>query len=903
MRSRWTAGVLASLLAACLLLSSCGGGAGKGINGSAASGPPLVSASLISFPAGSVPAGFVAPTYNTAALVQVQDNSSGAPIIDAAVSVNGVPFAYDAGNQDYEGTLLLAPGGVVNVSVTVAGVTYTQSAVQFSSYPTISAPTSGSTWQSSSANSVTWAGGSPTTNSVYALAVLDSANPLGDLVWPPGNVLQTLPMGTTSFTIGASGVSNGSRLVIVGIATAVGMPSAAVGSSIVIGGFNYVPITVGASPPPPPEQPGPITPPPGLWQPTPGSTPAMGNFVYLQSEAGDYIGAGQTLTFTQANAFISVVTSGARFGISVSGDTSWSGDFQGKSSLSQLQVGYYGGLKRYPFHDPAFGGLNWSGDGRGCNTLQGWFVVDNITYAGTVLTAIDLRFEQHCEGAGPALHGAIHWNANDTTAPPGPVNPPPTGLWQPAPGSTPASGNFVYLESQFGDFVGQGQTYTFTQANATLGVAASSGHLAVNVNGDTQWFGDFQAMQTLTKLEVGFYDGLERYPFHNPAKGGLSWSGDGRGCNTLLGWFVVDSVTYVGSALSAIDLRFEQHCEGGAPALHGAIHWTSADATAPPGPVNPPPAGLWQPAPGSTPATGNFVYLQSDFGDFVGLGQTLTYTQADAVISVSANGGHLGVGIDADTFWTGNFQAMNTLNRLEVGYYGDLQRYPFHNPVKGGLDWSGDGRGCNTETGWFVVDSVTYAGSTLTAIDLRFEQHCEGGAPALHGAIHWTSSDTTAPPGPVNPPPNGLWQPAPGATPASGNYVYLQSDQGDFVGLGQTLLFTPANTTFSVNATGRTFHITLNGSTFWFGDFQAMNTLSLLQPGYYGGLIRYPFNNPTKGGLSWSGDGRGCNELTGWFVIDAVTYSGSTLTSIDLRFEQHCEGGTPALHGAIHWNS
>jgi len=36
-------------------------------------------------------------------------------------------------------------------------------------------------------------------------------------------------------------------------------------------------------------------------------------------------------------------------------------------------------------------------------------------------------------------------------------------------------------------------------------------------------------------------------------------------------------------------------------------------------------------------------------------------------------------------------------------------------------------------------------------------------------------------------------------------------------------------------------------------------------------------------------------------VVDGVTYSGATLTSLDLRFEQHCEGLAPALHGQIHW--
>ena len=87
------------------------------------------------------------------------------------------------------------------------------------------------------------------------------------------------------------------------------------------------------------------------------------------------------------------------------------------------------------------------------------------------------------------------------------------------------------------------------------------------------------------------------------------------------------------------------------------------------------------------------------------------------------------------------------------------------------------------------------------------------------------------------------------------------------------------------------------------GDFQGMISLELLQAGYYANLERYPFNNPARGGLDWNGMGRGCNTLTGWFAVDAVTYTGVTLTSIDLRFEQHCDGQTAALHGAIHWRA
>jgi hypothetical protein len=318
---------------------------------------------------------------------------------------------------------------------------------------------------------------------------------------------------------------------------------------------------------------------------------------------------------------------------------------------------------------------------------------------------------------------------------PRPVLPVPSTLWKPSVGAVPTDRNYVYLQSDAGDYIGSGQTSTYTQANAVLTAAVSGGRFTMGVAG---WNGTFQAMSSISQLQPGYYGNLTRYPFHDPLKGGLSWSGNGRGCNTLTGWFAVDSITYDGSALIQIDVRFEQHCEGGTPALHGAIHWRADDPTVPPGPVLPMPAGLWTPAPGATPTDGNYVHLQSDAGDYIGGGQTSTITQADAVISLTASGAHLSVSASG---WYGDFQGMNVVSTLQPGYYGDLSRYPFHNPTKGGLNWSGNGRACNTLTGWFAIDSVTYAGTTLTQIDLRFEQHCGGGTPALRGAIHWRAGD------------------------------------------------------------------------------------------------------------------------------------------------------------------
>jgi hypothetical protein len=297
--------------------------------------------------------------------------------------------------------------------------------------------------------------------------------------------------------------------------------------------------------------------------------------------------------------------------------------------------------------------------------------------------------------------------------------------------------NFVRLQSDPGDYIGAGQSYNYTQANALIALTASEGHLSVRIDGDERWLGEFQAPGTPTQLQRGAFANLERYLSYNASLGGLDWFGEGRGCNTISGSLTIDSVTYAANNLTAIDLRFEQHCEGRVSALRGTLHWRSDDQTRPPGPVNPIPAGLWRPSPGSTPTTGNYVYLSSEAGDHIGRGRTINYTPVNDTIALTADSGQLVLNVNGSRGWLGNFRTMTTLSRFESGYYADLRRYPFHNPAKGGLSWSGEGRGCNTLVGWFAIERVTYGSGNLTALDLRFEQLCEGSTAPLHGAIHW----------------------------------------------------------------------------------------------------------------------------------------------------------------------
>ncbi len=103
----------------------------------------------------------------------------------------------------------------------------------------------------------------------------------------------------------------------------------------------------------------------------------------------------------------------------------------------------------------------------------------------------------------------------------------------------------------------------------------------------------------------------------------------------------------------------------------------------------------------SGPASKNDIgALEFDSRLFIGftglvLGSTYLYTKADSLIIVDSTAAQFSISIDGDEHWNGDFKGMNSLSRLEVGYYGDLHRYPFHNPAKGGLDWGGEGRGCN----------------------------------------------------------------------------------------------------------------------------------------------------------------------------------------------------------------
>lgn len=92
-------------------------------------------------------------------------------------------------------------------------------------------------------------------------------------------------------------------------------------------------------------------------------------------------------------------------------------------------------------------------------------------------------------------------------------------------------------------------------------------------------------------LAVGFYDNAQRLPFRSPTRPGLEVSGNGRGNNTLSGWFEVLEVSYgADGALDRFAVDFRQYDESTSqtgPSLYGSLRFNSTIAINPvPEPAN-----------------------------------------------------------------------------------------------------------------------------------------------------------------------------------------------------------------------------------------------------------------------------------------------------------------------------
>jgi hypothetical protein len=162
----------------------------------------------------------------------------------------------------------------------------------------------------------------------------------------------------------------------------------------------------------------------------------------------------------------------------------------------------------------------------------------------------------------------------------------------------PARADIVHLtlQSQPGDFIGQGMNFDLTYPQpgdqfffVTLNSTLSSGQptnvsfiLGKVTGGSDNTFAilDFGTNQLGVPLTPGtFYDNAQREAFAQPGHPGLDVSFQNRGSNTLTGNFFIKDLTYTinpgtgALELLTFDATFEQHSEGLPPALFGEIQF------------------------------------------------------------------------------------------------------------------------------------------------------------------------------------------------------------------------------------------------------------------------------------------------------------------------------------------
>ena len=166
----------------------------------------------------------------------------------------------------------------------------------------------------------------------------------------------------------------------------------------------------------------------------------------MKSQPGNFVGQGRNWSYTAANAGFYFVASpaGVTENVYVNGVWLWNAEIA-PAAGHQLAVGSYPGVSATGPGNV----LDVSGDSRGCDTVTGSFQVKQVSFAGESLRHLDVTFDQHCEGAGPALAGEVKYDSAPVLTLPDKVSNLTAGktsngvrlAW-----TNPASGRYRYTE-------------------------------------------------------------------------------------------------------------------------------------------------------------------------------------------------------------------------------------------------------------------------------------------------------------------------------------------------------------------------------------------------------------------------------------------------------------------------
>ncbi len=293
------------------------------------------------------------------------------------------------------------------------------------------------------------------------------------------------------------------------------------------------------------------------------------------------------------------------------------------------------------------------------------------------------------------------------------------------------------------------------------------------------------------------------------------------------------------------------------------------------------------PAAASEPAVGGAVdtlSFTSDPGDYIGQGQSDSYTAGTSGgVTTTFTRQRYGHGIAvyvqgtdgvASSSWWGLIVDVPVGQQWQAGEWPATR---FRSTTTAGVDFFGNGRGCNQVTGTLTVQGVQLRDDgSVAALHASFEQHCEGAAPALRGEVHV-----------------GL----PMAPPVPTSRFDVISQPGDTLANGTNRSYTNFDSTFAGVTDGRHFDTTVVGN----GDTWSIRmtpprteTFEIGRTYDAAGSAR---NN--LAGINLDLNGRNCGRPTGTLRIDELSTSGATVAHLRATFTVRCHRASGTVSGTL----
>ncbi|WP_067659291.1 hypothetical protein [Ferrimonas marina] len=138
-------------------------------------------------------------------------------------------------------------------------------------------------------------------------------------------------------------------------------------------------------------------------------------FIYFDSPAGEYIGQGKRRYLSSRDGYFTNNSNSEQLDtirLRYDNDRNWSLDLQSGDG-TPLREGRYEGATRYPFNRDGEPGVNFSGEGRGCNTINGEFEIHQLQRdAHGNLLALAVDYTQYCSNGTEPLRGKLRYNTD-----------------------------------------------------------------------------------------------------------------------------------------------------------------------------------------------------------------------------------------------------------------------------------------------------------------------------------------------------------------------------------------------------------------------------------------------------------------------------------------------------------